>query len=417
MKILNINGYNYPRGGADRCFLELSSLLEAHGHEIIPFSMYHPKNLASPYEDFFVTYIDYPTELGKSGIHPKLTVGERILFSREAQNKLEKLVEVTQPDLVHIHNFIHEMSTSILPVLKKAGLPVLQTLHDYKIVCPNTSFISHDEICERCKGLRYYEMTLRRCKRGSLMASLLATSEMYFHTFFRLYEPNIDLFISPSDFLAHKVREHGITKPIVTIPNFIEPNQFQPRYDPEPYFILVGRLVKIKGVMTLLEAMRRLGPQVELRIAGTGEMEDEMRAFVSENNLNVKFLGHLATPELVQAVQNALATIQPSEWYENYSMTIIESLACGTPVIGSNIGGIPEQIIDGQNGFLFEPGQVDQLAEKMRFLLDNREIAIEMGRRGRQQVETVNSPEEHYRQTMRVYESVMTGVQAKAYPS
>jgi glycosyltransferase involved in cell wall biosynthesis len=299
------------------------------------------------------------------------------------------------------------MSTSILPVLKDAGLPVVQTLHDYKIACPNTSFVSHDSICESCKGLRYYQMTRKRCKRGSLMASLLATTEMYFHTLFRLYEPNIDVFISPSDFLAHKIREHGITKPIVTIPNFIEPNQFHPCNNPDNYFILVGRLVKIKGVMTLLEAVHRLGSNVELRIAGTGEMEDEMRTFVRENDLNVKFLGHLDTPELVQVVQNALATVQPSEWYENYSMTVIESLACGTPVIGSNIGGIPEQIMDGQNGLLFEPGNAEHLASQMLYLLDNRDIAIEMGRVGRRQVESVNNPEVHYGQTIQLYDDLL----------
>jgi glycosyltransferase involved in cell wall biosynthesis len=403
-----VNSFNYLRGGGERCFFDLTALLESQGHQVIPFVMDHPKNFPSPYEDHFVSFVDYPTELARPGLTPKLKVIERVMYSREAKQKVENLISETEPDLVHIHGFIHEMSTSILPVLKKAGLPVVQTLHDYKIVCPNTTFISHETVCENCQGHRYYNMVRQRCKRGSLTASLLATAEMYFHELFRLYEPNIDVFISPSDFLAQKVIEHGIKTPIVTIPNFINPDYFQAYYEPENYFISVGRLVRTKGIMTLVEAMRYLPGDAELRIAGTGELESELRAYVQEHQLyNVKFLGHLDTPSLIHAVQRALFTVQPSEWYENYSMTVIESLACGTPVIGSRMGGIPEQVRDGWNGLLFEAGNAPQLAEKMKMLLDDRRLAIEMGRNGREQIETLNSPATHYNQTLQVYEELL----------
>ena len=208
--------------------------------------------------DYFVSYIDFPTELAKPGIQPKLNVTERIMYSREARGRIEQLIADTQPDIVHIHGFIHEMSTSILPALKAAGLPVVQTLHDYKIVCPNTTFVSHDTICESCQGHRYYNMARKRCKRGSLMASVLAGAEMYFHEIRGLYEPNIDLFIAPSQFLNDKVREHGIRTPVVTIPNFINPDAFQPRYEKEDYFVYIGRLVRVKGILTLFEAMRHV---------------------------------------------------------------------------------------------------------------------------------------------------------------
>ncbi|HQF69722.1 MAG TPA: glycosyltransferase family 4 protein [Promineifilum sp.] len=418
MKILMVNSFNYVRGGAERCFLDLSALLAARGHEVVPFAMQHPLNRPSDYDVDFVSYMDFPTELAKPGIGPKLEVAERILYSREARRKIEQLVADTRPDLVHIHGFIHEMSTSILPALKKAGLPVIQTLHDYKIVCPNTTFISQETICERCRGHRYYNIARYRCKRGSRMASILAGAEMYFHEVFRLYEPNIDLFISPSDFLAAKVQEHGIRKPIVTIPNFISPAQFQPRYEPENYFIFVGRLVRTKGILTLLEAMRRIDTTAELRVAGAGELEAELRAFAAAHGLsNVKFLGHLDTAQLTRTMQGALFTVQPSEWYENYSMTVIESLACGTPVVGARIGGIPEQIQDGRNGLLFESGNAAELAEKMQALLDRRELAVEMGRNGRRQVEEVNGPDAHYDQTLRAYERVMAGARRAHAPA
>ena len=408
MKILMINSFHYMRGGGERCFFDLSDLLRQHGHEVIPFCMDHPRNFPSDYSDHFVSFIDFPTELSKPGIGPKLRVVERVLYSREARRKVEALIAETQPDLVHIHGFIHETSTSILPALKAAGLPVVQTLHDYKIACPNTTFVSDDRICEACKGGRFYNMTRYRCKRGSLSASLLATAEMYFHEVFRLYEPNIDLFISPSQFLADKMAEHGVGKPIIAIPNFINPDSFTAVYEPQNHFVFAGRLVRVKGILTLLEAMRHIKSDAVLKIAGAGEQEAEMRQFVETHNLtNVQFMGHLATDELARLVQTALFTVAPSEWYENYSMTIIESLACGTPVIGAEIGGIPEQVRDGWNGHLFEPGNAVELAARMQNLLDHRELAVEMGRHGRSQVEALNGPETHYEQTMQVYERLL----------
>ena len=413
MKVLLVNSFNYMRGGGERCFFDHSALLRSHDHEVIPFTMDHPNNLTSEYSEYFVSYIDYPTELGKPGLGPKLKVLERILYSREAKHKLESLLAQTQPDLVHIHGFIHEMSTSILPALKAAGLPVIQTLHDYKIACPNTTFVSHDRICEACKGGKYFNMTRYRCKRGSLSASLLATVEMYFHDVFRLYEPNVDLFISPSEFLREKLIEHGLRKPVIVIPNFIYPGSFQPVYEAGNHFVFAGRLVRPKGILTLLEAMRRVDTGAILTIAGSGELETQIRQFIRDHDLtNVQLAGHLSTPDLIRLVQQAIFTVVPSEWYENYSMSVIESLACGTPVIGSRIGGIPEQVEDGLNGLLFESGNASELAEKIQFLVDNREQAIEMGRRGRRRIESVNSPQAHYEQLYPAYDRLLRGLPA-----
>jgi glycosyltransferase involved in cell wall biosynthesis len=408
MKILMINSFNYLRGGGERCFFDLSDLLRSHGHEVIPFCMDHPRNLPSEYSDYFVSYVDFPTELSKPGLSPKLRVMERVLYSREARRKVEELLAETKPDLVHIHGFIHEMSTSILPALKAAGLPVVQTLHDYKPACPNTTFVSNEQVCEACKGGKYYNMTRFKCKRGSRSASLLATAEMYFHEVLRLYQPNIDLFIAPSRFMRDKMVEHGIRPPITAIPNFINPDSFGPVYEADNHFVYAGRLVRVKGILTLLEAMRRVKTDAVLTIAGSGELEPEMRQFVQDHDLtNVRFMGHLDTAALAQLVQRALFTVVPSEWYENYSMTVIESLACGTPVVGARIGGIPEQVTHGVNGMLFEPGDPVGLAEQMQYLLDNRAAAVEMGRAGRRQIETINGPVAHYEQTLAAYRSVL----------
>jgi glycosyltransferase involved in cell wall biosynthesis len=168
-----------------------------------------------------------------------------------------------------------------------------------------------------------------------------------------------------------------------------------------------GRLAPVKGVQTLLRAMNSVKTS-KLYIVGAGELGGELQEYADDHNLdNVEFLGHFDLDELVSLIQRAAFTIMPSEGYDNYPMSVLESMACGTPVIGSRIGGIPEQIQDGYNGLLFEPGNAAQLAEKINYLLDNPQQATAFGRNGRRRVEEINAPEVHYRQTLALYESLL----------
>lgn len=407
MKVLMVNSFHYYRGGSERCFFELSAALERLGHEVVPFSMQHPNNLPSEYDDYFLSYMDFPSKLGKgSSLKDKWQVAERVIYSREARDKIARLIELTKPDIAHVHGIAHETSPSILPAIKQAGIPVVQTLHDYKLMCPNTNFVSQGEVCERCKGHRYYNVVRRRCKRGSLAASALAAVEMTVHKTLHIYERNVDTFIAPSQFLKEKLHEYGIRNQVVNVPNGLDLDRFEPCYTPENYFVFFGRLVNVKGVQTLLEAMRHV-PDGKLIIAGSGDLEDELKQFARVHNLhNVEFLGHVNSG-LVELIQRAAFSVVPSEWYENYSMSVIESLACGTPVVGARIGGIPEQVHDGINGLLFESGNAVELAEKINAMLADPAKTIEMGHNGRAQVEQQNSLDIYTRRTIDVYEDLL----------
>ncbi len=409
MKILMCNSYNYSRGGAERCFMELSALLSAEGHTVIPFCTNDSRNITSPYSNYFVSPVDFPSQLKEQrGLIEKLRVGGRVIYSREAQKQIKNLIQDTQPDIAHIHGIAHEISPSILPIIKQAGIPIVQTLHDYKLLCPNTSFISHGEICEQCKPFRYFNVIRNRCKRESVTASTLSAIEMYVHKIFNLYEGYVDAFISPSQFLNRKLIEHRIENVIHHIPNFVDVDYLQPCYEPERYFVYFGRLVRLKGIMTLLKAMKHV-ESYQLYVAGGGELERSALAYVQEYEIdNVKFLGHLPASELVPLLQKAAFTVLPSEWYENYPMAALESLACGTPVIGSNIGGIPEIVKDGFTGLLFETGNENELSEKINYLADNPQLAIQMGQNGRKQVEAINNAQIHYQQTMELYQTLLT---------
>lgn len=405
MRILMCNTFYYLRGGSERCTFDLTALLGAHGHEVIPFAMQHERNHPTPYAEYFVSHVDFPTLLREGkGIGSKLQVAERTIYSREAKRKITALIEATKPDVAHVHGIAHEISPSILAALKAAGIPVVQTLHDYKLVCPNTNFISQGQVCEACKGHRYYNVVRRRCKRDSLAASLLAGMEAYVHNTFQLYENNVDAFIAPSRFLKEKVIEHGVRTEVAYLPNFIHVDEFEPCYENEPYFVFAGRLVAVKGVRTLLEAVH-LVPDAKLIIAGTGELEDELRGYVAEHQLDtVQFVGHLDKAELTKLVQRATATIVPSEWYENCPMSVLESFACGTPVIGARIGGIPELVQESSSGLLFEPGNAAELAQAMRCMIDSPASVQAMGRQARQQVEQAHNPTVHYEQTVALYQ-------------
>ena len=408
MRILMCNSFHYLRGGADRCFLQLMEILRDQGHEVIPFSMRHERNLVSDYDRYFISHIDYPSLAGSNAsLLTKLRAMGRILYCREAAEKIDRLIRDSQPDIAHLHGIAHEISPSILPIIKRHRLPVVQTLHDYKLLCPNTSFVNNGEICERCKGGRFHNATRHRCKRGSLAASFMATTEAYVHKSTRIYERNIDRYISPSVFLARKLAEFGIVTKVVTIPNFIDVDSVKPAYSPRPYYVFAGRLVDVKGVRTLIEAAEKVR-KGHLYIAGSGDLEKELQTYVADRELkHITFLGHLATDKLIKLFQHAAFTVTPSEWYENYPMSVLESLACGTPVIGSDIGGIPEIVRDGETGLVFPSGDADVLANRIEYLLDNPRESIRMGRAGRHQIEQINGPAAHYAATVAVYEDLL----------
>ncbi|MEM7131337.1 MAG: glycosyltransferase family 4 protein [Chloroflexota bacterium] len=407
MKILMCNSFHYLRGGAERCFFELSAILEANGHTVVPFCMSDERNLASKYSDYFMSQIDFPTKLKEGGVKSKLEVMERVIYSREANRKVTELIEDTQPDIAHIHGIAHETSPSILPAIKRFGIPIVQTLHDYKLICPNTSFVSGNSVCEKCRGHRYYNVMLNRCKRGSLPASFLAAVEAYVHKGMQIYEKHVDHFISPSQFLKEKVESYGIQNPIVHLPNFINIDDFTPCYEPEDYFVFCGRLVPEKGIRTLVQAMKNIN-QSHLYIAGNGELEDDLKDFVRNNDIyNVTFLGHLPKEKLIPLIQKASFMVTPSEWYENNPMSVIEAFASGTPVVGANIGGIPELVQDNHTGMLFESGNQQQLEISILSLLSNRENLIRMGQNCRAHVETHNNPTTHYQQTLALYQRLL----------
>ncbi|MEI7620146.1 MAG: glycosyltransferase [Candidatus Falkowbacteria bacterium] len=369
MKILQVNKFHYLRGGAEKYFLDMSETLRQDGHEVAVFSMRHPKNLPSPWEKYFVSRISF----NESKLRDKLLAPGRIIYSLEAKRKFEKLVNDFHPDIIHIHNIYHQLSPSILSVARKHNIPVVMHLHDYKLVCPNYQLFVDGQICYRCRKHRYCQAVKHRCFNGSLVKSILVAIEMFLHhRVWKIYEKNISLYIAPSEFMKKTVVSFGIPEEKVEVLyNFID----QPEVavvDSQDYLLYYGRISPEKGINILLQALKLTPNNPTLKIVGSGPSVDSLKASVKSLGLEktVEFLGARYGAELNEIILKAKAVIIPSVWAENMPFVLLESLALGKVVIASKTGGLPELIVPGESGFLFENGSASDLAEKIK-ALDN----------------------------------------------
>jgi len=409
MKVLQINKFFRQVGGSERYMFEVSQLLQNEGHEVIFFAMRHPENEHSPQESFFVSTIEY----GDTTPVYKLktlwrTVGKTV-YSFESRRKMRALVEAERPDMAHIHVISHQISPSILDALRDAGVPTVQSMHDYKQVCPSYQLYIHHkgEICERCLSGNYYNAVLQRCIKKSIPGSILAAGAQYLHRASHIYEKNIDFFIAPSRFMRDKLVEGGVPREKIRVLAYgIDIGAYAPNYDAGDYAVYFGRLSPEKGLTTLLHAMERI-PDLKLVVVGEGPHRAELeRAAERRGLVNISFVGHKDGDALKDLVRNAAFSVLPPEWYENSPLSIYESHALGTPVVASRIGGIPELIEDDESGLLFTPGDAEELAERMATLFANKDKCREMGRRGREEVERLCA--KHYGGLMAVYEEART---------
>mgnify|MGYP002704789686 FL=1 len=361
MKVLLIDVYYFNKGGAETVCFNTGRLLEEHGHKVVYFTLKWKDNRPSPYSKYF-------PESKETRRGPLKQVKNMVnyFYHFEAYKKIEQLIIDEKPDVAHIHLMWGQITPSIFPVLKKYSIPVLFTVHDYRIVCPAYTFRDgNGKICEACKGRFFYKCFTHTCCKGSKLMSAVMAAEQYFRNAFFNPAKYIDGFIYVSNF-ARNIQEKYMpslkSKPNITLYNFSTSIVSEPKTMPtDKYFLFFGRLSYEKGVMTLLKTFKEL-PQYNLKVVGTGSKEEELKAFTRDNGMkNATFLGYKTGKELTDLVSNAYFIIVPSEWYENNPMTIIESYSVGTPVIGARIGGIPEIVVDGQTGFQFESGSVESL--------------------------------------------------------
>jgi glycosyltransferase involved in cell wall biosynthesis len=407
MKVLQVNNFHYYGSGTDRIYLETGKLLKSKGHEVYYFSTSDEKNIPSEQDRYFVNNFNF---LNASKTEQIKSLG-RFIYSKAVKKNLERLITDLKPDLAHLHIFFGRLSNSILPVLRKHNIPVIMTLHEYKLVCPVYTLLNADgKICERCVHGNYLPCIIQKCNRHNFYYSTIAALESYIRDWFFAYEKNIERFICVSRFMTEKMQSlrPAHAKKFIHINNFIDLSQYEFTLEKHDYYLYFGRISREKGIFTMLETFRSF-PEIRLIIVGEGAILDAARTFVKEHEIrNVEFLGYISGKPLIEIISKAKFVIVPSEWYETFGLVAIESMAAGTPVIASSIGAIPEIIESGKTGFLFEsrnPVSMSEAIKRSQCISENEYKSMAFA--ARQCVENNYDTEKYYASLMNVYQQTL----------
>lgn len=368
MKILLVNKFLYPKGGAETYVIKLGKYLETQGHEVQYFGLENKNNTLANKYNLYVSNLD----LTKNNIKNALKV-YKLIYSNEAKNKMKKLLNNYKPDLIILNNIEYHLTPSIILAIgnykkRNHNAKLFYVAHDYQLICPSHGlFDTNVNICEKCLNGNYWSCYKTKCLKNSKLKSLIGSLDStYWHK--REIYKYVDKIICPSEFMKKKLdTQEEFKNKTIAIHNFVD-MQEKEEYLKEDYIINFGKFCKDKGTETLLKVVKRL-KNIKFVFAGYGPLENEIK-----NNENAIFVGFKTGGELKELVSKARLSIYPSEWYENCPFSVIESQMYGTPVIGSNIGGIPELINIGKTGEVFEAGNAADLENKVLKLWDNRKL-------------------------------------------
>ena len=372
MKILQINNIHYVKGGADVVYLETGKLLEKHGHDVFYFSAKGPKSIIDENLNYFYSEFDHT----KASIFEKLSNVKSFVYNEGAYERLITYLDVIKPDLAHVHLFIGGGTVAILKALKEKGIPIVHSVHDYRLICPASLLLDEDNnICELCKDGLFVRCAFKKCAPLGFAKNVMLSVDAYYRSGFLRPFDFIDHFIFVSNFSRNKHIEfdnrYALNSSVLY--NFVNTTTSNNRIVKGEYFMFYGRLSREKGVETLIRAA--VMSNINLKILGDGPLYEDLRQL----NLNkIEVLGFKQGEELKSLVRNSSFVIVPSEVYESLGMVILEAYAHGKPVIAANIGGIPEIVDIGNTGFLFEPKSFKDLSDKINLAisLDQSEYVI-----------------------------------------
>jgi glycosyltransferase involved in cell wall biosynthesis len=365
MRILVINKFLYPNGGSETYTFKLGEYLSLQGHEVQYFGMEHEARIVGNHVESYTSNMDFHT-----GRLHKLLYPFKIIYSREARVKLRAVLDDFKPEVVHLNNFNYQLTPSIIYEIKKykKSCKIVYTAHDYQLVCPD-HLLKHPDVigsCDKCTKGNYFHCIKGKCIHGSTVKSFFGAIEGMLYRFLKTYR-YIDIVICPSKFVESKLKLNPcLDKKTIMLRNFIDKAEWldMPK---ENYILYFGRYSEEKGIRTLIEVCKQL-PEIEFIFAGNGMMEQEL------NNIpNVKNVGFQKGEALEMLIRKAKLSICPSECAENCPFSVMESQLYGTPVIGADIGGIPELIEVEKTGELFESGNVNDLKQKIIDLWNNKE--------------------------------------------
>lgn len=386
MKLLMVHNYYQQPGGEDLCLADESELLRSHGHSVL-------------------WYTDDNRRIDQLD---RLTLARAILWNGSTYRNLARLIATHRPDVVHVHNIFPLISPSAYYAAQAAGVPVVQSVHNFRMFCVNGTFTRSGTICKDCTRTKLpWPGVVHRCYRGGLMSSLGAAAGLAMHKALRTHSRKIDLFIVPSEFVRQQLIECGIPPAKVRVkPNFVRGS---PRVGGrrQACAVFVGRLSQEKGIPTLLAAWRSLSEEIELKIVGDGPLRALVRTAAAQDR-RISLLGRQSPERVLEIMQSALCTVIPSECYESFGRVAIEAFSVGTPVIAAHIGALPELVEDGRTGFHFPPGDASGLRMRLQHLYDARDMFDTMSRAARSKYETEFTVSRNYRLLVDIYSEALS---------
>ncbi len=380
MRVLQINKFLYPRGGAERYMFDVARALARRRHEVVFFAAAHPDNRPSPYSRFFPPYTEFGEGRARLGDAPAA------IWSRRAAGNLKALLAEVKPDVAHLHNVAYHLTPAIIPVLARAGVPTVMHLWDYNLVCPNHYCYSDDEPCFRCVERKFLACVARRCVKGRFGASFVGYAAHLVARRTKVYH-KVGRLICSARYMRELVLRAGYAEDQVLL--------FPPSYDVKvttesrrgDYFLYAGRLAPEKGVDVLIAAVGHAGPKVRLKVAGVGPAAENLRDLAARYAAGkVEFLGFQGGRDLAALMAGARAVVVPSLWPENTPAVVLEAYGAAAPVVASRVGGVPEMVGDGAEGVLFDAGDVHGLAAVLNRLAGDARLARKMGAAGRRRL-------------------------------
>jgi glycosyltransferase involved in cell wall biosynthesis len=390
--LLAHNRYQRP-GGEDAVFEAETALLRAHGHQVSH-------------------YIEDNSEIAYLN-RPSVAVGT--IWSRRAARRLRRLLAENKPQVVHFHNTFPLISPAAYVACREAGVPVVQTLHNYRLICPNGLLFRDGHPCEDCipRVAAAWPGVLHACYRNSRSQSAVVAAMLAVHRLRRTWSRDVSLYIALTDFARNKFIAGGLpAAKIVVKPNFVSPDPGSEPVEKEG-FLFVGRLTEEKGIRTLLRAWTRWDSPIPLRIIGSGPLEDLVRSAAGASD-RISYLGQLERAAVFQQMRSAHALVFPSEWYEALPVTLLEAFACGLPVIAADLGAAREIVRHGQTGLLFPAGDDDGLEQQLSWAGRHLDALGTMGAAARQGYEAKYTGESNYDRLLQIYHLAIQGGAARS---
>lgn len=385
MRIVFLHNHYQLLGGEDGVFDAECKLLESKGHEVFRYERHND-------------------EIKDYSVLRKVSLFWKTVWSSEAYRQIRETLRVKKPDVAHFHNIFPLISPAAYYACETEGVPVVQTLHNYRIFCSGAKFVRDGNICEKCIGHAPWRGIFYGCYRNSRLQTLPVAAMEWVHSWLTTWIRKVDTYIALTEGGREKLIEGGLpAQKIVVKPNFL-PHPPKPSFDHNGFVVFLGRLDAVKGLRSLLDSWQGMRG-TPLKIIGDGplwaELEEKKRQYgLSE----IEFLGRLSFEECVKWLKQARFMVMPSLWYEMFPLTIREAFACGKAVLASNLGSMAELVADGKTGRLFNPGDHHDLAQKARWMIENEEKVIEMGKSARAEFDAKYTAERNYEILMGIYE-------------